>query len=126
MVSVSPDVDREGRFAVIAAWDRLDLHKAADTLEVPRHDLRLATEADMAADFSEYEVGAIPPIGPETPVELIDVRLLDYERVLCPAGDHELLEAIAADIAEEGARVFSRAAAAWDLLTADTSHDRPA
>jgi prolyl-tRNA editing enzyme YbaK/EbsC (Cys-tRNA(Pro) deacylase) len=77
------------RFAVIAASDRLDLHKAAAALEVPRHDLRFATEADMAADFPRYEVGAIPPIGPDTPAELIDVRLLDYGRVLCPAGDHE-------------------------------------
>jgi len=51
------------RFAVLAASDRLDLHKAADALGVRRHDVRLATEADMAADFSRYEVGAIPPIG---------------------------------------------------------------
>ena len=77
------------RFAVLAASDRLDLHKAADALDVRRHDLRLATEADMAADFSQYEVGAIPPIGPDTPLELVDLRLLDYAHVLCPAGDHE-------------------------------------
>jgi Ala-tRNA(Pro) deacylase len=77
------------RFAIIAASDRLDLHKAADALELRRHDLRFADEADMAADFPRYEVGAIPPIGPDTPAELIDLRLLDYGRVLCPAGDHE-------------------------------------
>jgi len=76
------------RFAVLAASDRLDLHKAADALGVRRHDVRLATEADMAADFSQYEVGAIPPIGPDTPQELVDLRLLDYAHVLCPAGDH--------------------------------------
>jgi Cys-tRNA(Pro)/Cys-tRNA(Cys) deacylase len=77
------------RFAVIAASDRLDLHKAARALDIRRHDLRLATEADMAAEFSQYEVGAIPPIGPDTPLELVDLRLLDYAHVLCPAGDHE-------------------------------------
>ena len=77
------------RFAVLAASDRLDLHKAADALGVRRHDVRLATEADMGADFSRYEVGAIPPIGPDTPLELVDPRLLDYSHVLCPAGDHE-------------------------------------
>jgi Cys-tRNA(Pro)/Cys-tRNA(Cys) deacylase len=76
------------RFAVIAASDRPELHGAADGLDVRRHDLRLATEADMAADFSQYEVGAIPPIGPDTPLELLDVRLLDCGHVLCPAGDH--------------------------------------
>lgn len=77
------------RFAVLAASDRLDLHKAADALDVRRHALRLASETDMAADFSQYEVGAIPPIGPDTPLELVDLRLLDYAHVLCPAGDHE-------------------------------------
>jgi Cys-tRNA(Pro)/Cys-tRNA(Cys) deacylase len=77
------------QFAVLAASDRLDLHKAAGALDVRRHDVRLATEADMAADFSQYEVGAIPPIGPDTPLELVDLRLLEYAHVLCPAGDHE-------------------------------------
>ena len=77
------------RFAVISGADRLDLHKAADALEVTRHELRLATEADIAADFPGYQVGAIPPLGPDTPAELIDPRLLEYEHVLCPAGDHE-------------------------------------
>jgi prolyl-tRNA editing enzyme YbaK/EbsC (Cys-tRNA(Pro) deacylase) len=74
---------------VVSASDRLDLHKAADALGVGRHELRFASEADMAADFPAYEVGAIPPIGPDTPAELVDVRLLDCGQVLCPAGDHE-------------------------------------
>ncbi len=77
------------RFAVICASDRLDLHKAAYALGVSRHELRFASEADMAADFPDYEVGSIPPIGPDTPAELIDLRLLEYGQVLCPAGDHE-------------------------------------
>jgi prolyl-tRNA editing enzyme YbaK/EbsC (Cys-tRNA(Pro) deacylase) len=77
------------RFAVISASDRLDLHKAAAALGLSRHQLRFASEADMAADFPDYEAGSIPPIGPGTPTELIDLRLLDYGQVLCPAGDHE-------------------------------------
>ena len=76
-------------FAVIPASDMLDLSKAASALDVSRHELRLATEADMAADFPDYEVGAIPPIGPDTPAEVFDMRLLAYQRVLCAAGDHE-------------------------------------
>src|SRR5947209_6951761 len=71
------------RFAVIPASDRLDLNKAAAALEVSRHQLRLATEADMASDFAGYEVGALPPVGPDTPAELIDMRLLAYQHVLC-------------------------------------------
>ena len=77
------------RFAVLPASDRLDLHKAADALDVARHQLRLASEDDMASDFSAYEVGAVPPMGPDTPAELIDMRLLGYQNVLCSAGDHE-------------------------------------
>jgi prolyl-tRNA editing enzyme YbaK/EbsC (Cys-tRNA(Pro) deacylase) len=49
-------------FAVICASDRLDLHKAADALAVSRHQLRVGSEADMAADFPAYEVGAIRPL----------------------------------------------------------------
>src|SRR6266568_3692839 len=63
-------------FAVIPASDMLDLGKAAAALDVSRHQLRLASEADMAADFPDYEVGAIPPIGPDTPDEVFDMRLL--------------------------------------------------
>jgi prolyl-tRNA editing enzyme YbaK/EbsC (Cys-tRNA(Pro) deacylase) len=49
----------------------------------------LASEPDIAPEFSNYEVGAIPPIAPDTPLELVDMRLLDYAHVLCPADDHE-------------------------------------
>jgi prolyl-tRNA editing enzyme YbaK/EbsC (Cys-tRNA(Pro) deacylase) len=77
------------RLAVLCASDRLDLHKAADALGVGRGELRFASEADMAAEFAAYEVGAIPPIGPDTPAEVIDVRVLEHGQVLCPAGDHE-------------------------------------
>lgn len=77
------------RFAVIPASDRLDVHKVAAELGVSRHALRFASEAEILAHFPAYDVGSIPPIGPDTPAELIDLRLLDYGHVLCPAGDHE-------------------------------------
>jgi Ala-tRNA(Pro) deacylase len=81
---------RDGyRFAVLPASERLDLHKTADALELSRHDIHLASEAEIAADFPEYDVGAVPPLGPRTPPELLDRRLLDYGHVLCHAGDHE-------------------------------------
>ena len=77
------------RLAVIPASDMLDLNKAAAALDVSRNQLRLATETEMAADFPAHEVGAVPPVGPDTPAELIDTRLLGYQHVLCSAGDHE-------------------------------------
>ena len=76
------------QFTVISGADRLDLHKAADALEVSRHELRLATEADIAADFPVIRWGRYPA-RPRHPAELTDPRLLEYEHMLCPAGDHE-------------------------------------
>jgi prolyl-tRNA editing enzyme YbaK/EbsC (Cys-tRNA(Pro) deacylase) len=52
------------RFAVISATDRLDLHKTAAAFGVSRHELRFASEAEMAADFPACEVGAIPRSAP--------------------------------------------------------------
>jgi hypothetical protein len=49
------------RFAVIPASERLDAHKASAALELGSHELRLATEQEMAAVFPQYELGAIPP-----------------------------------------------------------------
>jgi hypothetical protein len=43
----------------------------------------------MAADFPEYELGAIPPFGPRTLAELIDRRLLGYAHVLSPDSAHD-------------------------------------
>jgi Ala-tRNA(Pro) deacylase len=82
---------REGEryiLAVIPASERLDLHKVRDLLGTSS-GLRLASEDEMAEDFRDLEVGAVPPIGPTLPdAEVIDRRLLDEDRVLCAGGDH--------------------------------------
>jgi Ala-tRNA(Pro) deacylase len=81
--------DRDGyRLAVIPAAHRLDLHKVRDALNATA-SLQLATEEDMGRDFPQFEVGALPPLGPMLPApELLDGRLLEHSRVLCSAGDH--------------------------------------
>jgi Ala-tRNA(Pro) deacylase len=74
---------------VIPASDRLDLAKVAELLDTSRAATRLATEDEMAADFPDFELGAIPPLGEMLPApEIVDRRVLDHERVLCNAGDH--------------------------------------
>jgi Ala-tRNA(Pro) deacylase len=74
--------------AVLPASQRLDLHKLRDVLEASK-SLQLATERQMAEDFPQLELGAVPPLGPIVPAaEVIDQRLLDEERVLCAGGDH--------------------------------------
>ena len=82
--------DGEGyRLVAIQASGRLDLGKVRDLLEISRAKLRLVTEDEMAADFSGFELGAIPPLGELLPApEIVDRRLLEHDRVLCNGGDH--------------------------------------
>jgi Ala-tRNA(Pro) deacylase len=76
------------RVAVLPASARLDLHKLRDLLDETAQ-LRLATEAEIGADFPEFDVGAAPPFGLNVPApEVVDRRLLDCERIVCAAGDH--------------------------------------
>jgi Ala-tRNA(Pro) deacylase len=74
--------------AVVPASERLDLHKLRARVG-EGEQLRLATEDEMAAEFPEFELGALPPVGPTMPsLEVMDRRLLECERVACTAGDH--------------------------------------
>jgi len=81
--------DRDGwRIAVLPANRRLDLERARRLLGGTSH-LRLATEEEMQQAFPFFDVGALPPVGPMLPLpEVLDVRLLYRDTVLCPGGDH--------------------------------------
>lgn len=74
--------------AVIPASERLDLEKVRVSLEAEERP-SLVSETEIAARFSEYEVGALPPFAPihQLP-EIVDRRLLEHDRVLCSGGDH--------------------------------------
>ena len=74
--------------AVIPANHRIDLDRARRLLRATRH-LRLATEQEMAEAFPDFEVGALPPAGPMLPeLEVVDIRLLYRDRIVCAGGDH--------------------------------------
>jgi Ala-tRNA(Pro) deacylase len=76
------------RIAVLPANHRLDLERARKLLGGTRH-LRLGTEEEMAEAFPGFDVGALPPVGPMLPLpEVIDVRLLYQDHVICAGGDH--------------------------------------
>lgn len=76
------------RIAVLPASHQLDLPRARTLLGGSAH-LRLASEEEIAAAFPQFEVGALPPLGPMLPLpEVVDVRLLYQDRVVCPGGDH--------------------------------------
>ena len=81
--------DRDNwRLAVLPANRRLDIDKARRLLGGTQH-LRLATEQEMGAAFPGFDVGAFPPVGAPLPLpEVVDIRLLYREHVLCAGGDH--------------------------------------
>jgi Ala-tRNA(Pro) deacylase len=71
--------------AVVPASRRLDLRLVHEALEDSA--ARLATEAELAADFPGYELGALPPLGSLLGVPLlVDPEVLDHETVLFAAG----------------------------------------
>jgi Ala-tRNA(Pro) deacylase len=76
------------RLAVLPASHQLDLQQARRLLGGSTH-LRLATEEEIGAAFPEFDVGAMPPVGPMLPLPaIVDVRLLYRERIVCSGGDH--------------------------------------
>jgi Ala-tRNA(Pro) deacylase len=86
--TVALRVDDGYRLAVVPASEHVDLRKVRDLLGVGRQDLALATEAQIAEAFPAYEVGALPPIGPDLAPEIVDRRLLVHNRILCSGADH--------------------------------------
>lgn len=74
--------------ALVPASDRLDLHKVRDLLGASK-SLRLATENEIAEHFSQFEVGAVPPVGHVLFAgEVVDETLAGQPEVLCSGGDH--------------------------------------
>jgi Ala-tRNA(Pro) deacylase len=80
--------DRDGyRLAVVPASERLDMRRARELLGASHH-LRLATEQELQRDFPGFEVGALPPFGTAQLPEVVDVRLLRHQRIVCAGGEH--------------------------------------
>lgn len=76
------------RLAVIPASERLDIHKLREALA--SKGLRLVSEQELADEFDQFELGAVPPFGSMfDALELVDERLLEHDRILCSGGDHE-------------------------------------
>ncbi len=100
--------------AVLPASERLDLDKVRTRLRHPKH-ARLANEAELAAAYPMFELGAVPPLGgPAGDRTIVDHRLALRESVVLEAGSHDesirlqmkdlllLAEAEIADICENG------------------------
>jgi len=76
--------------AVVPASERIDLHKVRTHVEGGKR-IHLASEDDLARDYPDFELGAVPPFGgtrDRDPV-LVDARLAERESVVVEAGSHE-------------------------------------
>jgi Ala-tRNA(Pro) deacylase len=74
--------------AVVAASERLDLHKVRELIGVGKA-ARLATEAELAGAYPMFELGAVPPFGgPVGDRTIFDRRLAEQDAVVVEAGSH--------------------------------------
>jgi Ala-tRNA(Pro) deacylase len=75
--------------AVLAASERVDMHKVAALLGVGGKKVRLASEDDLATDYPDFELGAVPPFGGRKDDVLIDEQLARRDSVVLEAGSHD-------------------------------------
>lgn len=76
--------------AVVPASERIDLRKLRDLRGGGKRAVYLASEADLARDYPEFDLGAVPPIGGgrRDPV-VIDRRLAERDSTVLETGSHE-------------------------------------
>jgi Ala-tRNA(Pro) deacylase len=74
--------------AVLPASERIDMRKLREHVEGGKR-IHLATEEDLARDYPDFELGAVPPFGGAEDRVLVDPRLAERETVVLEAGSHE-------------------------------------
>ena len=75
--------------AVLPASERIDLRKVGDLVGASGKKVHLATEDDLARDYAEFELGAVPPFGGKRDAVILDLRLSERDSVVFEAGSHE-------------------------------------
>jgi Ala-tRNA(Pro) deacylase len=75
--------------AVLAASERIDLRKVAGVVGVSGKKVHLATEDDLARDYTDFELGAVPPFGGREDPVIVDERLAAHDSVVLEAGSHD-------------------------------------
>lgn len=76
--------------AVLPARARVDLRKVREIVGGSKKKIHLLSEDDLAKEYPEFELGAVPPFGGghDDPV-ILDRSLADQESVVLEAGSHE-------------------------------------
>ena len=75
--------------AVLAASERIDLQKVAAMLGVGGKKVHLAGEDNLAHDYPDFALGAVPPFGGREDRVLVDKRIAARDSVVVEAGSHE-------------------------------------
>jgi Ala-tRNA(Pro) deacylase len=87
LIARTPD----GRLrALVPASDRIDMGKLRGAVGASKDDVQLATEEEMARDYPEFALGAVPPVGGSRhdPV-IVDRKLAEQEWLVFEAGTHD-------------------------------------
>jgi Ala-tRNA(Pro) deacylase len=83
---------------VLTAAERLDVRRLADALEIDRHTIRFMSEEELARDYPEFEVGAVPPLGGNRVDRVVaDRAVAARESIVFDAGSHSESIRIAAE-----------------------------
>jgi Ala-tRNA(Pro) deacylase len=84
--------------AVLPASERIDLHKLREVTGGGKKKVHLASEEDLAQDYPEFELGAVPPVGGGRHDRVVvDRRLAERESIVLEAGSHEQSARVRAD-----------------------------
>lgn len=76
--------------ALVPASERIDMRKLRDAVGGSKDEVQLATEDEMARDYPEFALGAVPPIGGAHPDPVIlDQKLAGREWLVFEAGSHD-------------------------------------
>jgi prolyl-tRNA editing enzyme YbaK/EbsC (Cys-tRNA(Pro) deacylase) len=75
--------------AVLAASERIDLQKVAAMLGVSGKKVDLASEDNLARDYPDFPLGAVPPFGGREDQMIVDERLAGRDSVVLEAGSHD-------------------------------------
>lgn len=86
--------------AVLPASRRIDLRKLSGLVGTSKKSVELLSEEEMALQYPEFELGAVPPFGgTQADAVVVDPLLAEHESLVLEAGSHdESIRIAAADL----------------------------
>ncbi|HEY7381891.1 MAG TPA: YbaK/EbsC family protein [Gaiella sp.] len=73
---------------VVPASERIDMHKLRELLDAGK-EAHLLAEGDLAREYPEFELGAVPPVGGRDDAVIVDRRVAERSAVVLEAGTHD-------------------------------------